>query len=190
MNTVKTLSYNQLASKLKNPNNPVCFMDIQIGNVDVGRISFELFADVAPKTAENFRVLCCGELTIDGIPIGYKGAKFHRVVKDFMVQGGDIINSDGTGITSIYNGMQFNDENFLVKHESAGLLSMANAGSKDTNGCQFFITCAPAEFLNGQHVCFGRVVDGMLVLRKMENITVSVNDRPRIPIVIADCGEL
>lgn len=190
LTSVKSLSYNHLSSKLRDPNNPVCFFDIQIGNTDIGRISFELFNDVTPKTAENFRQLCNGEYKVDGIPRGYKGCKFHRVVKDFMVQGGDIVNGDGTGITSIYNGLKFPDENFKIKHDAPGLLSMANANTKDTNGCQFFITCAKADFLDNQHVVFGRVVDGMLVLRKMENVPVGPNDKPRIPITIVNSGEL
>lgn len=190
LTTVRSLSYNHLIPKLRNPNNPVCFFDIQIGQVDVGRISFELFADVTPKTAENFRQFCNGEYKVDGVPKGYKGSKFHRVVKDFMVQGGDFVNGDGTGITSIYNGLKFQDENFQIKHDVPGLLSMANANAKDTNGCQFFITCAKCDFLDNQHVVFGRVVDGMLVVRKMENVPVGPNDRPRMPISIMNSGEL
>lgn len=190
LTSVRSLSYNHLMPKLRNPNNPICFFDIQIGTNDVGRISFELFADVTPKTAENFRQFCTGEFKKDGKPQGYKGSRFHRVVKDFMVQGGDFLNGDGTGLTSIYNGLKFPDENFQVKHDVPGLLSMANANSKDTNGCQFFITCAKCDFLDGQHVVFGRVVDGMLVLRKMENVPVGPNDRPRIPITIMNSGEL
>lgn len=187
---VRSLSYNQLATKLRDPNNPVCFFDIQIGTTDVGRISFELFADVTPKTAENFRQFCCGEYKIDGIPKGYKGSKFHRVVKDFMVQGGDFVKGDGSGVTSIYGGVKFPDENFIIKHDVPGLLSMANAQAKDTNGCQFFITCAKCDFLDNHNVAFGRVVDGMLVLRKMENVPVGPNDKPRLPILIVNSGQL
>lgn len=190
LTSVRSLSYNHLMPKLRHPNNPICFFDIQIGTVDAGRISFELFADVTPKTAENFRQFCNGEYKLDGKPQGYRGSKFHRVVKDFMVQGGDFVNGDGTGITSIYNGAKFPDENFQIKHDVPGLLSMANANAKDTNGCQFFITCAKCTFLDNQHVVFGRVVDGMLVLRKIENVPVGPNDRPRIPITIMNSGEL
>lgn len=188
--SVRSLSYNHLVPKLRDPNNPVCYFDIEIGTADVGRISFELFADVVPKTAENFRQFCTGEYKVDKIPQGYKGCRFHRVVKEFMVQGGDFINNDGTGITSIYNGLKFPDENFSIKHDVPGILSMANANAKDTNGCQFFITCARCEFLDNQNVAFGRVVDGMLVLRKMENVPVGLNDKPRIPITIKNCGQL
>lgn len=190
LTTVRSLSYNHLATKLRDSSNPVCFFDIQIGTADVGRISFELFADVTPKTAENFRQFCTGEYKYDGIPKGYKGNRFHRVVKDFMVQGGDFVNGDGTGLTSIYGGLKFPDENFQIKHDVPGLLSMANANAKDTNGCQFFITCTKCDFLDNQHVAFGRVVDGMLVLRKMENVPVGPNDKPRIPITIVNSGQL
>lgn len=188
--TVRSLSYLQLQSKLKNQNNPVCFFDIRIGNVDVGRISFELFADVTPKTAENFRQFCTGEYKVNDNPQGYKGTSFHRIIKDFMVQGGDFVKGDGTGLTSIYNGLKFPDENFILKHDVPGLLSMANANSKNTNGCQFFITCKECDFLDDKHVVFGRVVDGMYVLRKIENVPVGPNDKPRLPVTIANCGEL
>lgn len=190
LTTVRSLGYNHLVQKLRHPDNPICFLDIQIGTVDVGRISFELFADIAPKTAENFRQFCTGEYVVDGIPRGFRGCRFHRVVKDFMVQGGDFVKGDGTGVTSIYSGLPFPDENFQIKHDVPGLLSMANANAKDTNGCQFFITCAKCDFLDNQNVAFGRVVDGMLVLRKMENVPVGPNDRPRIPITIMNCGML
>lgn len=190
LTTVRSLSYNQLQPKLRHPNNPVCFFDIQIGNVNIGRISFELFADVTPKTAENFRQFCTGEYHIDGVSQGYKGVAFHRIIKDFMVQGGDFVKGDGTGLTSIYNGLKFPDENFTLKHDVPGLLSMANANASNTNGCQFFITCAKCDFLDDKHVVFGRVVDGMLVLRKMENVPVGPNDKPRMPVTILECGEL
>lgn len=188
---VRSLSYNQLLNKLKHPENPVVFMDIVIGTTDVGRISFELFADVCPLTAENFRQFCTGDYRPQGQPPrGYRGSKFHRVVKDFMVQGGDFVNQDGTGYTSIYNNVRFKDESFAVRHDVPGILSMANSNAPDTNGCQFFITTAKCDFLDDQSVAFGRVVDGMFVLRKMENVPVGINDKPRIPIVVANCGEL
>ncbi len=131
------------------------FFDITVGSTEIGRILLELFADVCPKTAENFRQFCTGEYRKDGIPQGYKGATFHRVIKDFMIQGescshkrfvgracnfllpsgGDFVNNDGTGVMSIYGGTAFEDENFKLKHDAPGLLAMANSG-KDTNGCQ------------------------------------------------------
>ncbi|KAH3826944.1 peptidyl-prolyl cis-trans isomerase H-like [Dreissena polymorpha] len=168
--------------------NPIVFFDISIGNVEVGRIKFELFADLVPKTAENFRQFCTGEYRKDGVPIGYKNCSFHRVIKDFMVQGGDFVNGDGTGLTSIYGG-SFSDENFKLKHTGPGILSMANSG-KDTNGCQFFITCAKCDFLDGKHVVFGKVVDGLLVLRKIENVPTGPNNKPKLPVIITQCGEM
>ncbi|KAL3862236.1 hypothetical protein ACJMK2_008221 [Sinanodonta woodiana] len=156
--------------------------------MEVGRIKFELFADVVPKTAENFRQFCTGEYKKDGVPMGYKGTSFHRVIKDFMVQGGDFVNHDGTGLMSTY-GSPFADENFKLKHSLPGMLSMANSG-KDTNGCQFFITCAKCDFLDGKHVVFGKVIDGLLVLRKIENCPTGPNNKPKIPVVISQCGEM
>lgn len=149
---------------------------------------FELFADTVPKSAENFRQFCTGETKKDGIPIGYKGANFHRVIKDFMIQGGDFVNGDGTGIMSIYGG-QFSDENFVLKHDAAGLLSMANSG-RDTNGCQFFITCAKCNFLDNKHVVFGRVLDGLLIMRKIENVPTGPNNKPKLPVTISSCGQM
>uniref|UniRef100_A0A8C5N883 Peptidyl-prolyl cis-trans isomerase n=1 Tax=Gouania willdenowi TaxID=441366 RepID=A0A8C5N883_GOUWI len=149
-------------------------------NTDVGRMKIELFADVVPKTAENFRK--------DGVPIGFKGCMFHRVIKDFMIQGGDFVNGDGTGICSIYRG-PFADENFKLKHTVAGLLSMANSGP-GTNGCQFFITCTKCDWLDGKHVVFGKLVDGLLIMRKIENVPTGPNNKPKLPIVIAQCGEM
>ncbi|CAJ1085547.1 peptidyl-prolyl cis-trans isomerase H [Xyrichtys novacula] len=163
-----------------NPNNPIVFFDITIGGQDVGRMKIELFADVVPKSAENFRK--------DGVPIGYKGCTFHRVIKDFMIQGGDFVNGDGTGICSIYRG-PFADENFKVKHSTPGLLAMANSGP-GTNGCQFFITCVKCDWLDGKHVVFGKVVDGLLIMRKIENVPTGPNNKPKLPIVIAQCGEM
>ncbi|XP_077532949.1 peptidyl-prolyl cis-trans isomerase H isoform X1 [Haemaphysalis longicornis] len=155
---------------------------------EVGRMKMELFADVVPRTTENFRQFCTGEFKRDGVPIGYKGSTFHRVIKDFMIQGGDFVNGDGMGLTSIYGGA-FADENFKMKHDAAGLLSMANSG-KDTNGCQFFITCARCEFLDGKHVVFGRILDGLLVMRKIENVPIGPNNKPKIPVIISQCGEM
>ncbi|CAD5114840.1 DgyrCDS3876 [Dimorphilus gyrociliatus] len=170
------------------PKNPIVFLDISVGNTNIGRIKFELFANVVPKTAENFRQLCTGEYKRDGVPQGYKNCQFHRVIKDFMVQGGDYINHDGTGVASIYSGA-FSDENFMLKHSGPGILSMANSGP-DTNGCQFFITCTQCEFLDGKHVVFGRVIEGLLVLRKIENVPTGPNNKPKIPIIISECGEM
>lgn len=170
--------------------NPRVFFDISIGGDRVGRIVIELYGNECPKTVENFRSLCTGEKGIGqstGKPLHYKGCPFHRIIKNFMVQGGDFSNQDGTGGESIY-GEKFEDENFLFKHDAAGLLSMANAGV-GTNGSQFFITCAAASHLDGKHVVFGRVTKGMNLVRELEN-TPCDESKPRKPCVIEDCGEI
>ncbi|TRY99484.1 hypothetical protein DNTS_023009 [Danionella cerebrum] len=166
---------------LKPITDPICLQE-------VGRMKIELFADIVPKTAENFRQFCTGEFKKDGVPVGYKGCTFHRVIKDFMIQGGDFVNGDGTGICSVYRG-PFADENFRMKHSGPGLLSMANSGP-GTNGCQFFITCTKCDWLDGKHVVFGKVVDGLLVMRKIENVPTGPNNKPKLPIVVAQCGEI
>ncbi|KAF6756764.1 cyclophilin-like domain-containing protein [Ephemerocybe angulata] len=166
---------------------PVVFMDIQIGETPAGRIKFELFSDIVPKTAENFRQLCTGEHRVNSRPMGYKGATFHRV-QNFMCQGGDFLKGDGTGSFSIY-GDKFPDENFIEKHSGPGLLSMANSGP-GTNGCQFFVTTAKCDFLDGKHVVFGKVIDGMLTLRKIENVPTGANNRPKLAVKITECGEM
>ncbi|XP_065656102.1 peptidyl-prolyl cis-trans isomerase H isoform X2 [Hydra vulgaris] len=178
-----------MASNVGNSDNPIVFLDISIGGQDVGRMKIELFADVVPKTAENFRQFCTGEYLKDKVPIGYKGATFHRVIKDFMIQGGDFVKGDGSGVSSIYGGISFPDENFKLKHDAPGLLSMANSGP-NTNGCQFFITCAKCDFLDGKHVVFGKVIDGLLVMRKIENVATGANNRPKLSVVITQCGEM
>ncbi|CAH1991642.1 unnamed protein product [Acanthoscelides obtectus] len=182
-------NWNQIQSQLRHPANPVVFFDVSVGTTEIGRMIFELFADVVPKTSENFRQFCTGEFRKDGVPLGYKGASFHRVIKDFMIQGGDFVNGDGTGVMSIYGGGTFPDENFTIKHDTPGLLSMANSG-KDTNGCQFFITCAKCNFLDAKHVVFGRVIDGLLVMRKIENVPTGPNNKPKIPVTIVQCGQM
>jgi len=182
-------SWSQIQSQLRSPNNPVVFFDVSVGSTEIGRILIELFSDVTPKTAENFRQFCTGEYRKDTVPLGFKGSMFHRVIKDFMVQGGDFVNGDGTGCMSIYAGSTFADENFTLRHTEPGLLSMANSG-KDTNGCQFFITAAKCDFLDGKHVVFGRVIDGMLVVRKIENAPVGPNNKPKVEITISQCGQM
>jgi peptidylprolyl isomerase len=169
--------------------NPRVYFDISIGDKPAGRIVFELFADTTPITAENFRALCTGEKGVgkQGKPLHYKGSRFHRIIQQFMCQGGDFTRGNGTGGESIY-GEKFKDENFTKKHTKPGLLSMANAGP-NTNGSQFFITTVVTEWLDGKHCVFGQVVEGMDVVKKMEAVG-SRSGQTSADVEIADCGEL
>merc|ERR1712109_26929 len=169
-------------SQMVDENNPKCFLDITIGGSPAGRVVVELRADVVPKTAENFRALCTHEKGF-----GFKGSSFHRVTPNFMCQGGDFTNHNGTGGKSIY-GNKFEDENFQLRHTGPGILSMANAGP-NTNGSQFFICTAKTSWLDGKHVVFGQIVEGMDVVKKVESYG-SQSGKCSQKIMVADCGQL
>lgn len=172
-------------------NRPKVFFDISADGKPKGRVVFELYNDVVPKTAENFRALCTGEKGASessGKQLHYKGSIFHRIIKDFMCQGGDFTHGSGIGGESIY-GEKFEDENFQLTHDKPFLLSMANAGA-NTNGSQFFITTVPTPHLNGKHVVFGEVIQGKSIVRQLERCDKGENDKPVEDWIISDCGEL
>lgn len=172
----------QTEKAVRSSSNPIVYFDMEQGGRSLGRIQLELFQDVVPATSENFRRLAAGEFPQGG----YKGSTFHRVIPGFMCQGGDFIKGNGTGSISIY-GSQFDDENFELGHGEGGLLSMANSGP-NTNGSQFFLTVAPTPHLDGKHVVFGQVVDGMSVVKAIENTQTDSSDRPTSKVVVKDCG--
>jgi cyclophilin family peptidyl-prolyl cis-trans isomerase len=154
------------------------YFDITINNLPIGRIIFELYDETTPKTVKNFKILCKTK---------YKGTRFHRIIKNFIIQGGDFENENGSGGYSIY-GKTFDDENFRIPHDKMGILSMANKG-KDTNGSQFFITTRPTPELDNKHVVFGYIIDGYEVLTRLnETFTNKQTDEPIVDCVISDCG--
>ncbi len=169
--------------------NPRVAIDVTIGGKPAGTITAELFADVVPKTADNFRALCTGEKGQgqSGKALNYAGSPFHRIIPEFMIQGGDITRGNGSGGESIYGG-KFPDENFTLKHTDAGTLSMANAGP-NTNGSQFFITVAPTPWLDGKHVVFGKVIDGMDVVKAMEAQGTD-SGRPQTDVTLTACRQI
>jgi cyclophilin family peptidyl-prolyl cis-trans isomerase len=163
------------------------YFDISIGNISEGRVVFQLFDEEVPKTCKNFRYLCSNGFNNNSKP-EYEGSSFHRVIKDFMLQGGDITNGDGTGGYSIY-GKKFADENFNLTHNQPGMLSMANAGP-NTNNSQFFITLKETPWLDNKHVVFGIVLSGFDIIKKIENIDTTNGDKPDLDVTINKCGLL
>ncbi|KAJ2839383.1 cytochrome P450 cyp2 [Coemansia erecta] len=162
---------------------PQVYFEIEAAGAPLGRIVMELDADIVPKTAENFRALCTGEKGF-----GYEGSSFHRVIPQFMLQGGDFTNHNGTGGKSIY-GNKFADENFISKHTEAGQLSMANAGP-NTNGSQFFITTIKTAWLDGKHVVFGKVIEGMKVVEAIEKLGSDSGKVTGGKVIITKSGQL
>tara|TARA_B100001094_G_C18155521_1_gene786196 strand:+ start:1361 stop:2038 length:678 start_codon:yes stop_codon:yes gene_type:complete len=177
--------YKNTEKNLKVKKNSNIYFLIKIDNdSNVYKLVFELFDDIVPKTCKNFRIL-----STKGIKHkSYKNSNFHRVIKDFMIQGGDIINGNGTGKISIY-GNNFEDENFKILHDREGLLSMANSGP-NTNGSQFFITTNKASHLDNKHVVFGKIIKGIDIIKKIENLKTDNNDKPYNKVKIIDCGEI
>lgn len=192
MSSEESSSHDEKAEKASaNPaaDNPKVWFDIKINGKAAGRVIIMLRPDVVPKTAENFRCLCTGEKGVgqEGKSLYFKGNKFHRIIPGFMCQGGDITRGDGKGGESIYGGY-FDDENFTLPHDKPGILSMANSGP-NKNRSQFFITTVPTPFLNGKHVVFGEVIEGMDVVKAMEKAGTQ-SGKPTAEVLIFNCGQV
>jgi len=164
-----------------------CWMDLELDDNPMGRIEIALFGEVAPITVSNFAALCKGNYNHDP-KFGYKGTRFHRFVQDFVMQGGDIVNYDGSGGRSIY-GSTLADEPIVHRHTSAGYVGMAHMLQPNTATSQFYITFSPIRWLDGFHVVFGRIVDGLEVVEKLNDKVVAKDDgQPIKELIIADCG--
>jgi len=161
------------------------YFDVAHDGKQLGRITMGLFGDDAPKTVINFRSIC-----LDGIDgLSFNGTRFHRVIKQFLIQGGDILHGDGRGSISVY-GKHFEDENLLINHTIGGFLGMANKGTEDTNGCQFYITTRAAPWLDGKHTVFGKVTNGLDIMHMVERVKTNTDDEPVADVIISECGEL
>jgi peptidylprolyl isomerase len=189
MNLYKNIKKTYMQDSLFIRENLKAYFDISVNNNLKGRIVFTLFAKDCPRTALNFFHLCKGDKTCpeSGKKLHYKGSKFHRIIPGFMAQGGDFLNGNGTGSISIY-GKKFGDENFVFSHDRAGMLSMANSGP-NSNGSQFFITFADAGWLDGKHVVFGKITEGINILNEIEFVGTQ-NGKPKADVIIQDCGVL
>lgn len=180
-----------MASRVNDDGPVIVFLDIAVNETPIGRIEIELDTATAPKTCENFRALCTGERASATTrkPLHFKNSTFHRVIPGFMAQGGDFTMHNGTGGESIYGAKKFRDENFALKHDGPGILSMANSGP-NTNGSQFFITLDATPHLDGKHVVFGRVSSGMDVLRRVERCGSESGGTKEAAVLIIDSGQL
>ncbi|KAM9315376.1 putative inactive peptidyl-prolyl cis-trans isomerase-like 6 [Gastrophryne carolinensis] len=183
----KALAEDFYTKYIRGTNHSFVYLDIAIQDKPIGRLLFELFSDLCPKTCKNFQHLCTGESgdSLNGIKLHYKGSLFHRIVKNGWIQGGDIVSGKGNGGESIFGGT-FEDENYAVSHNKRGIIGMANRG-RHTNGSQFYITLQATPYMDRKQVAFGQLAEGSDVLQKMEEIE-TYNERPKLNCTIVDCG--